>query len=97
MTFLIAIIALLVLIISINYLQNNYVDYLPEIFHTWDFLPIYFRSLKPYDDFIVKYLCSGQMCKKIIEESKNNDKVIQESKNIDNNLKVVYYNTVEED
>ena len=95
MTFLISILLLIIAILAINYLQNNYIDTLPNKLKTWEFLPIYLRSLKPYDDLIVKYLCFGNLCSKIIDTSKsntdNNVKYLKGNNN-DNNIKIIFEN-----
>lgn len=79
MTFLVCLVSILVLIAVVNYMQANHFESLPPLLKTWEFLPLFMRSLKPYDDFIVKYLCFGRMCKKIIATT--NDKPIFSNKN----------------
>jgi hypothetical protein len=51
----------------LNVLQNKIPNRLPVILRTWEFLPIFMRSLEPYDRIMTKLLC----CKKF----KTNDKV----------------------
>jgi hypothetical protein len=61
------IIILILFVITLNVLQNKIPNRLPVILRTWEFLPIFMRSLEPYDRIMTKLLC----CKKF----KTNDKV----------------------
>ena len=47
----------------INILQRKKYNILPNYLKTWNFLPIYLRSLKPYDKFMVKYILCCQVFK----------------------------------
>lgn len=49
-------------------MQSYACDYLPEFLKTWAFLPHFLHSLKPYDDFIMKYLCCCNFCKKLMDK-----------------------------
>jgi len=60
------IIALVFLIIVINKIQRHAPKYLPSILRTWDFMPSFMRSLKPYDEWIEKYLFCFKFCQKVI-------------------------------
>ena len=57
----------------INTLQSRQSSFLPKYLQTWDFLPEYLRSLKPYDKLIKKYLCFCKICQKIILTNKKNN------------------------
>lgn len=91
MTSLIIVASLITAVLLINYLQNNHLDALPDKLKTWNFLPIYLRSLKPYDELIVSYLCFGNICKKIVETSSQEDKNIKFLKDKHDNVKVVVF------
>ena len=69
------IIALTAFVIVINLLQDseNYSRYLPNILKTWEFLPIWARSLQPYDKLFKSLRCCC-MCKdeeEVIHEDKS--------------------------
>lgn len=51
------------MILFINVLQSKKNNILPNYLKTWNFLPIYLRSLKPYDKFMVKYILCCQVFK----------------------------------
>lgn len=42
----------------INLLRDKYPSILPEFLKTWKWLPVWFRSLEPYDKLISKISCS---------------------------------------
>ena len=63
------------IILIINVLQNKTVNILPNFLKTWNFLPIYFRSLEPYDKFMIKYI----LCCKIFKNDYSNNKSITSS------------------
>jgi len=50
------IIGVFLIIMGISTLQRKYPSWLPKSMRTWDFLPVYLRSLAPYDKFFTKYL-----------------------------------------
>jgi hypothetical protein len=54
------------LIISINKMQRHAPKYMPNVLRTWDFLPSFMKSLKPYDEWIEKYLLCFKFCQKVI-------------------------------
>uniref|UniRef100_A0AC34FTK4 Sodium-dependent phosphate transporter n=1 Tax=Panagrolaimus sp. ES5 TaxID=591445 RepID=A0AC34FTK4_9BILA len=58
-----AIILFFAFIITINVLQVKYPRILPPFFRNWDFLPIWARSLQPYDKFMVRHLSKLPFCK----------------------------------
>jgi len=64
MTVLVLVLSILASIILINYLQSKHIESLPNRLKSWDFLPLYSRSLKPYDNLIVKYLCFSKIFNK---------------------------------
>ena len=80
----------LVVIFVITQMQKNAPKYLPAILHTWKFLPLSMRSLRPYDDWIVKYLLCCKFCHKIVVENKESTKE-QEATLRENNV-MVYNN-----
>ncbi len=47
---------------------------LPKLLQSWDFLPLFLRSLKPYDDQFQKLRC----CKKLAQKQMNESSSIQE-------------------
>ena len=56
---------LVAIVLLINFLQNKYPNILVKKLRSWNFLPVYLRSLKPYDEMIKNYLCCMNCCKKI--------------------------------
>jgi len=46
---------LVVFIITLNMLQKKAPNHLPELMRTWEWVPVYLRSLEPYDKLIVKF------------------------------------------
>ena len=57
LTSIVILILLLALFITvINVLQNRKPSFLPKVLRTWNFLPVWLRSLQPYDKFMTKYL-----------------------------------------
>jgi sodium-dependent phosphate cotransporter len=44
-------------VVVINVLQSNKSRFLPHALRTWDFLPLFMRSLQPYDRFFTTYIC----------------------------------------
>ena len=51
------VILLIIVIISINLLQENAPGFLPYFLRNWDFLPSWMRSLEPIDRLFVLVLC----------------------------------------
>ena len=49
-----------VFIIVVNVLQNNKPSWLPKILQTWLFLPLFLRSLEPYNRVVTKMLCCAK-------------------------------------
>ena len=68
-------------------MQKKYKDQLPILLQDWMFLPLAFRSLKPYDEFITTYLCCFKCCRQLIFNSpertddSNNDNLPEEPAN----------------
>jgi len=56
MSVLILVLVLVIFVIIINVLQNRKPKWLPHSMRTWEFLPIWLRSLQPYDRVMTKYL-----------------------------------------
>ena len=95
MTVLVLIFSVLAAVILINYLQIKHIESLPMYLRSWDYLPLYLRSLQPYDDFIVKYLYFSKLCKKISETSNQNNNSLIKSNDVSenkNDSKVVVFN-----
>ncbi len=68
------IISLIVFVLVVNILQNKRPDWLPLVLRNWLFLPEYLRSLKPYDNILVKcVLC----CKNLRLQSNTSDNEIK--------------------
>lgn len=55
------ILVLLLFIIIVNVLQTKMPRILPRILKNWNFLPLFLRSLEPYDRILRKTICR---CKK---------------------------------
>ncbi len=72
-----------------NILQKNKPNFLPKVLKNWEFLPIWFRSLEPYDKKIFsKMTCFNKLkcCrKKVRPNEKNLDPIIEEELNLDDN------------
>jgi hypothetical protein len=69
---------LITLVAVISLMQKYYPDHrnFPEILKDWKFLPIYFRSLEPYDKFIMNYLCCVDCCSKVVQNKNYQEEVI---------------------
>lgn len=59
----------LVFVLLLNFLQGQCMNHLPDRFRTWNFLPVWLRSLEPYDrivDQMVRFFartCCASCCK----------------------------------
>jgi sodium-dependent phosphate cotransporter len=53
----IPLIILVLLIITINIVQSRKPDWLPKRFQTWDWLPLWLRSLEPLNKVLSKLAC----------------------------------------
>lgn len=49
-----------IFVICINSLRK-YPRFLPRVFHTWNWLPVWMRSLEPYDSMFVKCSCCSRL------------------------------------
>lgn len=69
---------LISVVVIISLMQKYYPDHpnFPDTLKDWKFLPIYFRSLDPYDKFIMNYLCCVDCCSKVVQNQNNQDEVI---------------------
>uniref|UniRef100_A0A673BSI3 Sodium-dependent phosphate transport protein 2B n=1 Tax=Sphaeramia orbicularis TaxID=375764 RepID=A0A673BSI3_9TELE len=58
------IVALIIFVIIINVMQSRCPRFLPEVLHTWDFLPRPLRSMAPWDVAVTAMLglCSRRCC-----------------------------------
>ena len=61
------IIIILSVIFVISKMQAHAPKYLPEFMRSWKFLPLPLRSLKPYDDLILKYFLCCKCCQKVVK------------------------------
>jgi hypothetical protein len=61
-----SILCLKVFVVVVKFMQHKHPEHLPEKLKDWKFLPIWFRSLKPYDSFIRQYLCCFKCCRKLV-------------------------------
>ena len=59
-------------VVIVKILQAKKPEVLPGILRDWKFLPIYFRSLEPYDRVIIKLFGWCRCCKKKNDEEKGN-------------------------
>ena len=82
MSFIIFVAIIVVLVIAINILQNRKPSWLPSSMRTWEFLPIWIRSLQPYDKFMTKYLLFCCRKKKQDEDAESIISSLQEQGNI---------------
>ena len=66
---------IVIFIIAVNLLQTHRPQWLPKTLRTWKFLPVWMRSLQPYDKFFTKYLLCTCCCKGAVEamNEKDND------------------------
>jgi hypothetical protein len=64
---------------AINFMQNKHPQRLPGILQDWSFLPLAFRSLKPYDQFITSYLCCFKCCKKLASSNETDQPKIEKT------------------
>jgi len=71
----IVVLVIVIFIIAVNLLQNHRPQWLPKTLRTWKFLPVWMRSLQPYDKFFTKYLLCTCCCKGAVEamNEKDND------------------------
>lgn len=65
------IVALAVFCLIVNALQRHRPQLLPPILRTWDFLPVWFRSLEPYDRLFATLWCCKR-CQNIVKHSNAN-------------------------
>lgn len=79
-------------------MQNKHPTYLPTILKDWEFLPVWFRSLRPYDEIIVKYLLCFKCCKSLAIGSEFEEKSPDHSQTDEsrpNNASSVKFNTTQ--
>ena len=69
MSVVIIVLVTVVFVIIVNVLQSRKPSALPKKLRTWDFLPLWLRSLQPYDKFMTKVL----LCKCCRKLDDNND------------------------
>lgn len=80
--------------IILNVLQKKFPQILPESLRSWNFLPIYLRSLEPYDNFIRKYLMCSDCCQRIYEMETESVTSSYEKASIKTNLTQSYPNLI---
>lgn len=52
-------------VVLVNFMRNKCPSYLPGFLMSWKWLPVWFRSLEPYDRVFSKFSC----CRKLKEKS----------------------------
>ncbi len=62
-------------------MQHKLPERLPKKLQDWKFLPIWLRSLKPYDSFIRKNLCCLKCCRKLAPATSSNSIDLNLNKN----------------
>lgn len=60
---------LIVFLCTVNLLKSKKPEWLPSILHTWEWAPVWCRSLAPYDKIITRMMCC---CKKTVEADNGN-------------------------
>uniref|UniRef100_H2ZBY4 Uncharacterized protein n=1 Tax=Ciona savignyi TaxID=51511 RepID=H2ZBY4_CIOSA len=68
MSVVIVVAVIVVFIIVTNVIQTHKPHLLPSFLRTWEFLPLWMRSLQPYDRFFTKFLLCGCCCKSQSDE-----------------------------
>lgn len=63
---------LLLVVLTINIIQNKKPNVLPKKFQNWRFVPVWFRSLKPYDN-LLRSICPS--CKLLTKSRRDNASV----------------------
>nr|XP_002121031.1 sodium-dependent phosphate transport protein 2B-like [Ciona intestinalis] len=63
MSVVIVVAVIAVFVVITNIMQTHKPQWLPEILRNWLFLPVWMRSLQPYDKFFSKYLLCRCCCK----------------------------------
>jgi sodium-dependent phosphate cotransporter len=66
-------VALFIFVLVINILQRKSPNVLPKMLQTWTWAPTYFRSLKPYDRKISKFIEFWKACCPQRQSSSSND------------------------
>lgn len=61
---LIVVAVIIIFVVVVNILQNQRPNWLPAVLRSWDFLPLFMRSLQPYDRVFTKYLLCCKCCNK---------------------------------
>ena len=58
-------------VIVVNYMQERKKEYLPIMLHTWEFLPLYMRSLEPIDRVFCHNAATERCCGQKYADNKN--------------------------
>lgn len=82
-TVLVIVALIIILTIILNQLQRRCPQRLPSQLQTWEFLPLWMRSLQPYDEFFLKYLCR---CSRFQPLDPNDDAICIENKDFDSEV-----------
>ncbi|MBN3311335.1 NPT2B protein, partial [Amia calva] len=58
------VIVIFLVAIFINVMQSKWPQYLPKVLQTWDFLPLWMHSLKPWDRIVTSVMafCGARVC-----------------------------------
>ena len=73
------IVVLIAFVIILNVLQSKKKTrrILPNVLKTWNFLPIWLRSLKPYDTFLLKTICRCKRFNQIQPSDEKNNEILE--------------------
>jgi hypothetical protein len=68
-------------IIVINIAQKYFPSWLPKVLRTWEFMPLFMRSLKPYDEILMKIRCckARMIAPEVKEEIQLSEKIAKDS------------------
>ncbi|KAI1730318.1 na+/Pi-cotransporter domain-containing protein [Ditylenchus destructor] len=66
-------VAFMCIIITVNVLQKKYPNALPRVLRSWNFLPRYLHSLKPYDKFMCSICGIIPFCRRRFVQPVHND------------------------
>jgi len=85
-------VVLIVFIAVVNVIQKRKPSFLPKKLRTWEFLPIWLRSLEPYDKKIVSKLhCCSKLkcCRNKIKATENRLEPIIEESTADSEMQMI--------
>ena len=81
----IPILLLILVVIVMKVIQRRWPEKLPEKFRTWKWLPVWLRSLEPWDKVFIKLVCNFRLCKKfhICKQLYEDETYTEENRDID--------------